>query len=252
MADYRINHAKKKLESGGIITIVNGVNDGDTAESFGNLGFDAILAEGEHGPISWKDIGDISRACDLWDIASIVRVHRNDPSLVTRALDRGASGIMVPHVNTRHEMELFARSVRFGPLGNRGQFGGRRSIGVSEYHRKANENVLAIPLIEDIVAVRNIRDLVQVPGIDVFYVAPSDLAQSMGHTGDNAHPDVQQAIADSIGEIVGAGKVAGTLVTDQTIDRYLGMGVRCLGVAWQSWIAAGARTFLERVPGSRA
>ena len=86
MAEYRINKAKAKLKAGGVISIVNGVNDGDTAEIFGNLGFDAILAEGEHGPISWDAIGDISRACDLWDMASVVRVHRNDPALVTLSL----------------------------------------------------------------------------------------------------------------------------------------------------------------------
>ncbi len=252
MAEYRVNRGKQKLEAGGVITIVNGVNDGDTAELFGNLGFDAILAEGEHGPISWREIGDISRACDLWDIAAVVRVHRNDPSLVTRALDRGASGIMVPHVDTREEAERFARSVRFGPLGNRGQFGGRRSIGVSDYHAKANANVLAIPLIEDIVAVRNIREIVQVDGIDVFYVAPGDLAQSMGHTGDMAHPDVQQAVDDAIGEILSAGRVAGTLVNDGTVDSYLKKGVRCLGVAWLGWLSSGANNFLGKLAaGSR-
>ena len=150
MAEYRPNKAKQKLEAGGVISIVNGVNDGDTAEMFGSLGFDAILAEGEHGPISWEVIGDISRACDLWGMASVVRVHRNDPALVTRALDRGANGIMVPHVNTLEEAELVARSSRYGPEGNRGAFGGRRSLGVGGYHRKANDHTLVTILLEDI------------------------------------------------------------------------------------------------------
>lgn len=247
MAEYRINHALEKLRTGGVVTIVNGVNDGDTAEVFGNLGFEAILAEGEHGPISWETIGDISRACDLWDVCSIVRVHRNDPSLVTRALDRGASGIMVPHVDTREQAELFAKSVRFGPQGIRGQFGGRRALGVSDFHRKANENILAVPLIEDIVAVQNIKEIVKVDGIDVFYVAPGDLAQSMGHTGDIGHPDVQQAIDDAIGEIIAAGRIAGTLVNDDSVERYLKAGVRCLGIAPAPWLAAGALAFRDRV-----
>ena len=247
MAEYRINQAVQKLRAGEVVTIINGVNDGDTAEIFGNLGFEAILAEGEHGPISWDAIGDISRACDLWDVCSMVRVHRNDPSLVTRALDRGASGIMVPHVDTREEAELFAKSVRFGPQGFRGQFGGRRALGVTEFHRKANENILAVPLIEDIVAVRNIKEIVKVEGIDAFYVAPGDLAQSMGHTGDAGHADVQQAIDDAIGEILAAGRVAGTLVNDDTVERYLKAGVRCLGIAPAPWLAAGATAFRDKV-----
>lgn len=251
MAEYRVNQAKKKIEAGGVVTIINGVNDGDTAEIFGNLGFEIILAEGEHGPISWDSIGDISRACDLWDMCSMVRVHRNDPSLITRALDRGASGIMVPHLNTPEEAELLAKSVRFGPLGNRGQFGGRRALGVTDFHRKANENILAVPLIEDIVAVRAIKEIVKVDGIDAFYVAPGDLAQSMGHTGEVAHPEVQQAIDDALGEIITAGRVAGTLVTDATVERYIGMGVKVLGVSPAPWLASGAMAFRERVASAR-
>jgi 4-hydroxy-2-oxoheptanedioate aldolase len=180
-------------------------------------------------------------------MCSMVRVHRNDPSLITRALDRGASGIMVPHVDTREQAELFAKSVRFGPLGNRGQFGGRRAIGVTDFHRKANENILAVPLIEDIVGVKNIWEIAQVEGIDAFYVAPGDLAQSMGHTGDAGHPVVQQAIADAIGQVLRAGRVAGTLVTDATVEHYISLGVTVLGVSPGPWLAAGATAFRKKV-----
>ena len=247
MAEYRINKAKEKLQAGGVISIVNGVNDGDTAEIFGNLGFDAILAEGEHGPISWDAIGDISRACDLWNVASVVRVHRNDPALVTRALDRGANGIMVPHVNTLEEAELVARSSYYGPEGNRGAFGGRRALGITDFHRKANENTLVTILLEDIIAIRNMEEIVKADGIDVFYVAPGDLAQSMGHTGDVSHPEVLQAVEDGLGVIIDAGRVAGTLVNDDTVQGYIKRGVRCVGMAWQPWLAAGATSFLGKI-----
>ena len=247
MAEYRINKAKEKLQAGGVISIVNGVNDGDTAEIFGNLGFDAILAEGEHGPISWDAIGDISRACDLWNVASVVRVHRNDPALVTRALDRGANGIMVPHVNTLEEAELVARSSYYGPEGNRGAFGGRRALGITDFHRKANENTLVTILLEDIIASRNMEEIVKADGIDVFYVAPGDLAQSMGHTGDVSHPEVLQAVEDGLGVIIDAGRVAGTLVNDDTVQGYIKRGVRCVGMAWQPWLAAGATSFLGKM-----
>ena len=247
MAEYRINKAKEKLQAGGVISIVNGVNDGDTAEIFGNLGFDAILAEGEHGPISWDAIGDISRACDLWKVASVVRVHRNDPALVTRALDRGANGIMVPHVNTLEEAELVARSSYYGPEGNRGAFGGRRALGITDFHRKANENTLVTILLEDIIAIRNMEEIVKADGIDVFYVAPGDLAQSMGHTGDVSHPEVLQAVEDGLGVIIDAGRVAGTLVNDDTVQGYIKRGVRCVGMAWQPWLAAGATSFLGKM-----
>lgn len=84
-------------------------------------------------------------------------------------------------------------------------------------------------------------------GIDVFYVAPSDMAASMGHTGDPGHPDVQQAIEHAIGQIVDAGRIAGTLVNDDNLDRFLAMGVRCVGVPWQLWLKQSAETFLARI-----
>jgi 4-hydroxy-2-oxoheptanedioate aldolase len=110
---------------------------------------------------------------------------------------------------------------------------------------------MAIALIEDYEAVRNIRSLLRVDGIDVFYVAPSDLAASMGHTGDPGHPDVQAAIAGAIKAISGAGRVAGTLVNDSNVDRFLDMGVRCAGVPWMNWVASGAAPFLNKVNGRK-
>jgi 4-hydroxy-2-oxoheptanedioate aldolase len=183
-------------------------------------------------------------------MASVVRVHRNDPALVTRALDRGANGIMVPHVNTLEEAELVARSSYYGPEGNRGAFGGRRALGIGDYHRKANENTLVTILLEDIIAIRNMKEIVKADGIDVFYVAPGDLAQSMGHTGDVSHPEVLQAVEDGLGVIIDAGRVAGTLVNDDTVEGYIKRGVRCVGMAWQPWLAAGATGFLRKMRGS--
>jgi 4-hydroxy-2-oxoheptanedioate aldolase len=83
--------------------------------------------------VSWEQIGDMSRACDLWNMASIVRVNANEPWLITRTLDRGASGIVVPHVSTRDEAAAVVEAAKFGPIGLRGMFNGRRSFGVSDY-----------------------------------------------------------------------------------------------------------------------
>src|SRR5205823_1839892 len=169
MAEFRRNPAKQKLDNGGVVTLVMGDYSPDMVEFLGQFGFDAVLGEQEHFTTSWRDIANLSRACDLWGMMSMVRINSNDPGLITRALDCGANGIMVPHVNTADEARLVATSARYGPLGNRGQFGGRRSFGVLDYHRLANENVMTSILIEDIVAIRNLPEILTVDGIDVFY-----------------------------------------------------------------------------------
>src|SRR5688572_24284829 len=219
MAEFRGNPAKKKLAEGGLVTLVMGDYSPDMCEFLGSLGFDAVMGEMEHFTTSWQDIANMSRACDLWNMMCMVRINRNDPALITRTLDCGANGIMVPHVNTAEEARAVAEAAKYGPDGIRGQFGGRRSFGISaDYHRQANENVMTTILLEDIVAINNLDEILTVDGIDVFFVVPGDLAQSMGHTGQTGHPEVVAVIDQAIAKIVGAGRRAGALVNDDTVE----------------------------------
>ena len=247
MTEYRINHAKQKLRAGGVVTLVMGDYTPDTVEFLGQFGIDSIMGEMEHGTTSWRDVADLSRACDLWNMMCMVRVNKNDPALITRVLDCGANGVMVPHVNTADEARAVVDAAFYGPVGHRGQASGRRAIGVPDYHRRQNENTFTSILIEDIAAMDRLDELVKVDGIDVFYVAPGDLAQSMGLTGQTGHPDVQKVIDRAIARIVKSGRVAGALVNDANVEATLDKGVRFVGTSWTNWIGAGARGFMAKV-----
>jgi len=87
---------------------------------------------------------------------------------------------------------------------------------------------------------------VQVEGIDVFYVAPGDLSQSMGLTGQVDHPEVRKVVDQSIATIVQAGKVAGALVNDRNLEQTVAQGVRFIGTSWEGWLTSAARRFAER------
>ena len=113
-------------------------------------------------------------------MTSVCRVNHNEPWLITRTLDVGATGIVVPHVSTHAEAEQAAQSAKYGPMGYRGMASGRQSYGVTDDYRKANEETLVVVLIEEIKAVGTLHDILTVEQIDVFFVAPSDLAQTMG------------------------------------------------------------------------
>jgi 4-hydroxy-2-oxoheptanedioate aldolase len=89
--------------------------------------------------------------------------------------------------------------------------------------------------------------MLTVEHIDVFFVAPSDLAQTLGHIGNPTHPTVQEVIDKALAQIVGAGRVAGTLVNDDTVERYLDLGVRFIMNSWTGWVAQGARAYLGKV-----
>ncbi len=238
---------KAKLAAGKPVVVLSGNHNTDMVDFLGQLGPDGIWIECEHGPVTWDQIGDFSRACDLWNVASITRVMANEPWLITRTLDRGASGIVVPHVSTKAEAQQVVKSAKFGPIGERGMFGGRRSFGVSDYFQHANDETLVVILIEEMEAVNNLAEILSVDGIDVFFVAPSDLAQTMGYTGQPDHPEVRKVIDATMKQIVASGRTAGALVNDATAQHYYDIGARFLLTAWTAWAAKGAREFIAKV-----
>ena len=244
--NIRPNRVKQKLAAGKIATILAGTNDPDLIDQLGLLDVDGIWLEGEHGGVDYADLGNLTRACDLWGMTSVVRVMDNDYATIYRTLDRGAQGIVVPHVNNRAEAEAAVEAAKFAPLGKRGMFTSRQGFGVGDYFKTANDQSLLIVLIEDIVAVRNLAEIVKVDAIDVFFVAPNDLATSMGHIGNMGQPEVQQTVDGALKKIVEAGRAAGTLVNTANVERYTKMGVRVAMTSFFPFIQAGTKEFMER------
>ena len=251
--NIRPNRVKDTLAAGQVATILSGANDPDLIDQLGTLDVDGIWLEGEHGGVDYADLGNLTRACDLWGKTSVVRVMDNDYATIYRTLDRGAQGIVVPHVNSRAEAEAVVEAGKFSPLGKRGMYTSRQGFGVGDYFKTANDQSLLIALIEDIVAVRNLDEIIKVDHIDIFFVAPNDLATSMGQIGNMGHPEVQQTIDRALTKIVQAGRVAGTLVNAGNVERYTRMGVRAVMTSFFPWIQAGAKELIERAAaGARA
>jgi 4-hydroxy-2-oxoheptanedioate aldolase len=242
----RANKVKQRLAAGQVATILSGTNDPDLIDQLGPLGADGIWLEGEHGGVDYADLGNLTRACDLWDVTSVVRVMDNDYATIYRTLDRGAQGIVVPHVNSRAEAQAVVEGAKFAPLGKRGMFTSRQGFGVGDYLKTANDQSLLIVLIEDIVAVNNLDAVLTVDHIDVFFVAPNDLATSMGHIGNMTHPEVQKTVDGAIAKIVQAGRTAGTLVSSANVEGYTRKGVRCIMTSFFPWIQAGAKDLMDR------
>ena len=247
MANLRPNRAKRRLAEGGVVTVAGGLMTPDMVDFLGPLGFDAMWLEAEHGPVDYGDIPDLTRACDVWGFSSIVRVNRNVPGVIYRTLDLGAQGIVVPHVNTADEARAVVEAAKFHPIGRRGMAGGRWAYGVDDHLRRANDETLIVVIIEDIVAVDNLAEILAVDHIDVFFVAPGDLGQSMGHLGPGIDAEVQTTIDRALREIDAAGRAAGAMVSDSNVGHYLDLGTRFLLTPWTQWVAAGAEAYLERV-----
>jgi 2-keto-3-deoxy-L-rhamnonate aldolase RhmA len=250
--EIRTNKIKNKLLNNEIVTVA--MADFPITAGFidfiGQYGFDGVWIEAEHGAIDFADIPDMTRAADLWDMTSIVRINLNLPSVIYRTLDVGAQGIIMPHVNTADEARIVASSSKFYPLGNRGMFTSRQGIGVEDYTLKANDETLVVILIEDIVAIENLSEILTVDNIDVFFVASSDLAQSMGLINGENHPQVVKIIDDSISKILDSGKIAGFHVVDSDVEDYISKGVKFISTGVEQWLEKGAKNFLDRCKNS--
>ena len=243
----RENRAKHKLERGETVVCLSGNNSTDMIDQLGQFGFDAIWIEGEHGPVDFADIPDLTRACDLWGMTSVVRVNQNNPGVIYRTFDVGAQGIVVPHVNTAEEARAVVDAAKFHPLGQRGMYTSRQGYGVPDYYERANDETLVVVLIEDIVAVNNLAEILTVDQIDVFFVAPSDLGQTMGQLGGTDNPEVAATVDGALEQIVAAGRTAGALVNDSNVEHYFNKGARFFLTGWAAWVASGAQAFKARV-----
>lgn len=241
--ELRPNRIKRKLAAGETAVIVSGMTHPDDIDAVGPLGFDGAWLEGEHGASDPAELGNLTRACDIWGITSVARISKNDQAMIYRTLDRGAQAIVIPHVNTKAEAENVVQGGKFAPIGQRGMFTSRQGYGVDNYLKVANDETALIVLIEDIVAHDNLDEILTVDHIDAFFVAPSDFAASMGHIGNINHPDVQSKINGSIEKIVKAGRTAGTLATNDNVGHFVDLGVKLFMANSLLWIAAGGAEF---------
>ncbi len=248
MVEIRANRVKQKLANGETVVSLGGLDHADLIDVVGPMGFDAIWLEAEHGPVDHGRVGDLTRACDLWGMTSIVRVNALDYGTIYRMLDLGAQGICVPHIDTAENARAFVEAAKFAPIGKRGLFTSRQGYGVPDYLQVANDHTLLIALIEDIEAVENLDAILEVDHIDVFFVAPSDLAASMGLIGEPEHAEVQRVREETLKRIVDAGRTAGTtLVGNRNAEHYTAMGVRFIAAFLQPWLAAGAESLLASI-----
>lgn len=216
-------------------------------------GFDFVLIDMEHGPIDIGVAEEMVRAAELAGAAPMIRVTHNSPHLILRALDIGARGVHVPEINTAAEARRAAASCRYGPEGSRGMAGVRAAgygFGepLAEYAARANREVLLVAHIESKQAVDSLDELLQERGIDVFYLGPEDIANSLGIPGQSKDPRVVRLVEDGIRRVAAAGRVAGCIAADvATARRYIELGARYIATHALRFMVQGSRQFLSEV-----
>src|SRR5215831_13550249 len=221
-------------------------------EMLGHLGFDWILLDNEHGSITVDNAEACIVAAELSGMAPIVRPVGNKPEIIAPFLDRGAWGVQVPHVNTADEARDAVDAVKYSPEGHRGIFSGGRPAGygfrgaTADYAKEANRQTLVCVMLEEVTAIENLPELVTVPGVDVYFIGSGDLSQSMGYTGQQAHPEVQQVMERGVKIITEAGRIAGCSCPDDLIPKFLGLGVQYFHGSVGRLLQHGSHAYLDK------
>ena len=246
--DLPINHFKRALKSGQPqYGLWLGLPDSICAEIGAGAGFDWLLIDTEHAPYSLRDVQHHLQAIAPYNVPAIVRPVEGRTALLKQLLDVGTQTLLVPMVDTAEQAEQLVKDVLYPPQGIRGLGTSMARAahwnGIEGYLQKANEEICLIVQAETETAMRNLKDIVAVDGVDAVFIGPSDLSASMGHIGNPGHPDVVSAIEAGFETILAAGKAAGVLAVDEALAKnYVAKGASFVGVGVDvSLLAASVR-----------
>jgi 4-hydroxy-2-oxoheptanedioate aldolase len=224
-------------------------------EYVGMLGWDFLVFDAEHGPLQPREIEDLCRAIEPRGTTPIVRVTTNDAPTILRFLDTGVHGVHVPWVNSAAEAERAVRSVKYSPRGIRGLAGSRASEWglrepIGDYVQRANRETLVVIQVETQDAVDAIDDYLAVDGVDVLFLGPTDLSQSLGHPGDLDHPDVLAALDRVADAVIGSGVTLGIYAGSVDMTKaWLDRGARYFTTSLEPFLRDGMRAYLQQVRG---
>lgn len=175
-----------------------GITTPAVVEILGGSGLDFVLVDAEHSQIGRERIEELVRAGDAAAIPVLIRVPGVDGDWIGSSLDSGAAGVVVPRINTVAQAKAAVAAARYAPDGERGCGPGRAARygqRLPEYVASANAAILVALQIETGEGVDNIDAILEVPGIDVIFIGPGDLALSLGAMGPQGRPRLDAAIS---------------------------------------------------------
>lgn len=242
------NHVKQALR-GGRAQFGTLLNFGDplVAEMMAAVGFDWLLVDTEHGPIDLATLATMFATITRYPVAPLVRVPAIAEEHFKRVLDAGAWGVLAPNVRTRAEAELLVAACKYPPAGIRSLGAGRFSLSFktdpATYFSRANDELLLIAQIEHIDAVKNIDEILSVPGLDACYVGPNDFCASLGLAPslEPPHREFEQAMQVVLAAARRHGVAAGIhSATTDTVNRRIREGWTLVGMINDQRLLVGA------------
>jgi len=221
-------------------------------ELCGRAGFDWIVLDLEHGAATETDLLTLLLAAGNTPMAPIVRPQSAERLRIGRALDLGATGVMLPQLQSAAEVRQAVSYLRYPPVGQRGvalrtRGAGMGTLAHGDVARVVNERIVGIVQIESRGAVDAADEIAALEEVDVLFVGPADLSHSLGVPGRFDDPTYLDAIGSVVAAAARHGKTAGILIYDAALfARHLELGFRFIGLGSEgSFVSTGANAMLR-------
>lgn len=248
-------HLKQRLQAGEPVfgTWVR-IAHATVVEVLGRSGFDFLHLDLEHGPIGIHELNHLLLAAKSVGAPAIVRVPGLNETQIGLALDAGADGVIVPKINNGDDAKRAIQAARFYPLGQRGLGGACRADQFGQWELQAftahaNETTVLALQIESKEAVERIDEILEVSGdaVDVFYIGPVDLSQSLGVPGQFDDPLLRETIQWVVKRIHKRGKTVGIHAPNPTmIPEFVEIGISYVTSSMDiSLLASGAQSLID-------
>jgi 2-keto-3-deoxy-L-rhamnonate aldolase RhmA len=213
-------------------------------------GYDAVWLDQEHIALTGAQIEHATRAARGCGLDNFVRLNATDYAAVMRPLEAGAGGIMAAQVRSARQAEEIVSWAKFQPRGLRGVNGtgvdgNYGTLPMADYFRRANAETFIAIQIEHVEALEDVEQIAAIPDVDVLFIGPADLSQSMGLAGQWEHPRLWQAF-ERVAKAAHAQRIHWAILPTSPAfaGRCVEMGCRMLAIGMDTWtFQKGLRAF---------
>lgn len=223
------------------------LNSPIATEMLGWAGFDFIVVDCEHSPIGYESTENIIRTAENVGLSAIVRVPSASEEHIFHALDSGAVGVQIPNLTSVEQFRESVSACKYFPAGTRGLSRGTRNAmfglwneAEKPYVQAANDKSLVVVHIENKEMAERVEEICQIPEIDVVFVGPADMSQSLGIPGKSKDPRVVETALHVIETAERYGKAGGIAAGKDNMDMYIQHGARYIMYSSDAALFAGA------------
>jgi 2-keto-3-deoxy-L-rhamnonate aldolase RhmA len=252
LRDIVRNNVKEKFARDEVVAsmTVRLVKSIEIARIAHTAGFDSFYIDIEHSSFSLETTSQICIAGLDAGITPLVRVPTGRPEHVTRVLEGGAMGVIVPHVRSAEEARRVVAAAKFSPIGDRSPVGGGgvphlhyRSFPVIEATQALNEATMVVVMMETLEALEHVEEIAAVDGVDMLFIGTNDLTTEMGQMNNFDHPRVRDAYERTIAACRRNGKnvgIGGLASRPDLIAEYVRLGARFVSTGTDLGFLLGA------------